>query len=95
MAAIDVESVTGILKDAKAKGIRIVGFDLVPVKKLKLIALTDNLQVAALAAENAARILNGKGKIGIVGHSQTVIDAVQRVDGSVEDRERISRHRNR
>ena len=25
-----------------------------------------------------------KGKIGIVGHSQTVIDAVQRVDGFVE-----------
>ncbi|HHU48976.1 MAG: ABC transporter substrate-binding protein [Caldicoprobacterales bacterium] len=84
LAAIDVESVTGILKDAKAKGIRIVGFDSGTGEEAEAHCSTDNLQAAALAAENAARILNGKGKIGIVGHSQTVIDAVQRVDGFVE-----------
>ena len=84
LAAIDVEAVTPILKDAKPKGIRVVGFDSGCGDEAESHCSTDNLQAAALAAENAARLLEGKGKIGIVGHSQTVIDAVQRVDGFVE-----------
>ena len=37
-----------------------------------------------LAAENAIRLLGGEGKVAIVGHSQTVVDAVARVEGFVD-----------
>lgn len=84
LAAIDVEAVSGILRDAKADGVKVVGFDSGCGDEAEVHCSTDNLQAAALAAENAARLLDGKGKIGIVGHSQTVIDAVQRVDGFVD-----------
>ena len=89
MAAIDTESVAGILQDAKSKGLKVVGFDSgVGEAEADAHCSTDNLEAGALAAENVARILNNKGKIGIVGHSQTVIDAVQRVDGFKEKLEK-------
>ncbi len=85
MAAIDTESVAGILQEAKRKGIRVVGFDAgVGEQESEAHCSTDNWEAGALTAENVGRILNGKGKIGIVGHSQTVIDAVKRVDGFKE-----------
>ncbi|WHH56832.1 ABC transporter substrate-binding protein [Petroclostridium sp. X23] len=85
MAAIDTESVAGILQEAKGKGIHVVGFDAgVGKEESEAKCSTDSLAAGALAAENVARILGEKGTIGVIGHSQTVIDAVQRVEGFKE-----------
>ena len=84
MAAIDPESVRADLEAAKAKGLKVVGFDAGLGDMGDTHCSTDNYAAGALAAENAARLLDGKGKIGIIGHSQTMIDAIQRVDGFVE-----------
>ncbi|MBU9726455.1 ABC transporter substrate-binding protein [Diplocloster modestus] len=82
MAAIDNEAVAGILQEAKGKGIKVVGFDAgVGEAESEAKCSTDSLAAGALAAEHAAELLGGKGKIGIVGHSQTVVDAVERVVG--------------
>lgn len=85
MAAIDTESVATILQEAKADGIPVVGFDAgVGESESDSKCSTDNLAAGALAAEHAAELLGGKGKLAVIGHSQTTIDAVQRVDGFVE-----------
>lgn len=85
MAAIDTESVATILQEAKADGIPVVGFDAgVGESESDSKCSTDNLAAGALAAEHAAELLGNKGKVAVIGHSQTTIDAVQRVDGFVE-----------
>ncbi|MBO5158249.1 MAG: ABC transporter substrate-binding protein [Lachnospiraceae bacterium] len=85
MAAIDTESVATILQEAKAEGIPVVGFDAgVGEEESDSKCSTDNLAAGAMAAEHAAELLGEKGKVAVIGHSQTTIDAVQRVDGFIE-----------
>ncbi|MEG0934743.1 MAG: ABC transporter substrate-binding protein [Clostridia bacterium] len=81
MAAIDQQSVLADLTSVKEKGMPIVGFDAGVGAIGDAHCSTSNYAAGALAAENAIRLLNGEGKIGIVGHSQTVVDAVARVTG--------------
>lgn len=88
MAAIDTESVAGILQDEKAKGIPVIGFDSgVGEAESDVKCSTDSKAAGALAAEHAGELLGGKGKVAIIGHSQTVIDAVERVEGFKEKME--------
>jgi ribose transport system substrate-binding protein len=84
MAAIDPESIRTDLEAAKEAGLKVVGFDSGVGDMGDTHCSTDNYAAGALAAENAARLLNEKGKIGIVGHSQTMVDAVARVEGFVD-----------
>jgi ribose transport system substrate-binding protein len=84
MAAIDPEAVRADIEAAKAKGLKVVGFDAGVGDMADTHCSTDNYAAAELAAENTARLLNGEGKVGIIGHSQTMIDAVQRVEGFVD-----------
>ena len=84
MAAIDPEAIRTDLESAKAKGLKVVGFDAGVGDMGDVHCSTDNYGAAVIAAENAARLLGEQGKIGIVGHSQTMVDAVKRVDGFVD-----------
>jgi ribose transport system substrate-binding protein len=45
---------------------------------------TSNYAAGEMAAENAIRLLGKEGKVAVVGHSQTVVDAVARVQGFVD-----------
>lgn len=86
MAAIDVESVKSILEEQKAKGLPIVAFDSGLGDELPDVTCSvDNAGAGKLAAENAAKVLGDKGKIGIIGHSEVVPDAVARVQGFVDE----------
>lgn len=84
MAAIDPEAVRADLEAAKAKGLKVVGFDAGVGDMADVHCSTDNYAAGALAAENCARLLGGKGKVAIIGHSQTMVDAVKRVTGFVD-----------
>ncbi len=84
MAAIDPESIRTDVEAAKANGLKVVGFDSGVGDLGDTHCSTDNYAAGALAAENCARLLGEKGTIGIVGHSQTMVDAVKRVDGFVD-----------
>ena len=81
MAAIDIESVRDLLEGVKAKGMPVVGFDAGVGPVADAHCSTSNYAAGELAAENAIRLIGTEGKIGIVGHSQTVVDAVARVEG--------------
>lgn len=81
MAAIDEQSVVNDLTAVKEKGMPVVGFDAGCGKVADAHCSTSNYAAGELAAQNAIRLLNGEGKIAIVGHSQTVVDAVARVKG--------------
>lgn len=85
MAAIDSQSVAGILQDAKSKDIKVVGFDAgVGEEEQDVYCSTNSYAAGEMAAENAARLLDEKGSVGIIGHSQTTFDAVERVRGFKE-----------
>ncbi|HZJ68614.1 MAG TPA: ABC transporter substrate-binding protein [Candidatus Eisenbacteria bacterium] len=84
VAAIDIEAVRSDIEAAKDKGVKVVGFDAGVGDLAEATAATDSYSAGALAAEHAARLLDNEGKVGIVGHSQTVVDAVARVDGFKE-----------
>ena len=84
MAAIDIEAVRADLTAVKEKGIPVVGFDAGVGDIGDVQCSTSNYSAGELAAENAIRLLDGKGKVAIVGHSQTVVDAVARVEGFVD-----------
>lgn len=84
MAAIDIESVRPLLEAEKAKGIPVVGFDAGVGPVADVHCSTSNYSAGELAAENAIRLMGTEGKIAVVGHSQTVVDAVERVQGFVD-----------
>jgi ribose transport system substrate-binding protein len=84
MAAIDIESVRDLLEGVKAKGMPVVGFDAGVGPVADAHCSTSNYSAGELAAENAIRLMGKEGKIGVVGHSQTVVDAVARVEGFVD-----------
>lgn len=84
VAAIDIEALRQDLEKAKSSGVKVVGFDAGVGDLADSTATTDSYAAGALAADNAARLLENKGKVGIVGHSQTVVDAVARVNGFKE-----------
>ncbi|MEA4897868.1 MAG: ABC transporter substrate-binding protein [Christensenellaceae bacterium] len=84
MAAIDEQSVLSDLTAVKEKGMPIVGFDAGVGAIANAHCSTSNYAAGELAAENAIRLLNGEGKVAVVGHSQTVVDAVARVQGFID-----------
>lgn len=84
MAAIDIQAVTPDLTAVKEKGAPIVGFDAGVGAIADAHCSTSNYAAGELAAENAIRLLGGEGKVAVVGHSQTVVDAVARVEGFVD-----------
>lgn len=84
MAAIDIQAVTPDLTAVKEKGCPIVGFDAGVGAIADAHCSTSNYAAGELAAENAIRLLGGEGKVAVVGHSQTVVDAVARVEGFVD-----------
>lgn len=84
LAAIDNEAVAADLKAAKEKGIKVVGFDAGCGELADTHCSTSNYDAGVLAAENAARLMNETGVVAVVGHSQTVVDAVARVEGFVD-----------
>jgi len=84
LAAIDEQSVVADLTAVKEKGMPVVGFDAGCGAIADAHCSTSNYAAGELAAENAIRLLNGEGKIAVVGHSQTVVDAVARVKGFVD-----------
>ena len=84
MAAIDIESVRELLEGVKAKGMPVVGFDAGVGPVADAHCSTSNYAAGELAAQNAIRLMGTEGKVAVVGHSQTVVDAVARVEGFVD-----------
>ena len=61
MAAIDTESVAGILQEEKAKGVPVIGFDSgVGEAESDVKCSTDSMAAGALAAEHAGELLPEK-----------------------------------
>jgi ribose transport system substrate-binding protein len=84
-AALDPEACVPLLDQAKQGNIPVVEFDAgcnsdVPVT----ICQTNSKVAGALAAEHMAKLIGGKGKVAIVGHSQINSTGVERRDGFVE-----------
>lgn len=85
IAALDSKAVSPLLEQAKSANIPVVAFDSgvesdIPVAT----AATDNKAAAAEAAKRLAEAIGHKGKIAVVGHSDTSTTGVDRRDGFVE-----------
>lgn len=83
-AALDPKACIPLLDAAKAAKIPVVEFDAGCDSKVPLsIAKTDSKAAGALAADNMARLIDNKGEVAIVGHSQINSTGVERRDGFV------------
>ena len=84
-ATLDPEACVSYMEQAKERGIPVVQFDAGCNSDYPLnLAATDGKAAGAIAAENMARLIDGEGEIGIVGHSQINQTGVERRDGFVE-----------
>lgn len=84
-AALDPEACVAPLDQAKAKKIPVVYFDAACNSDAGVsLAATDGKAAAAIAAENMAKLIGGKGKVAIVSHSQINSTGIDRRDGFVE-----------
>lgn len=83
-ATLDPEACVPYMDQAKEKGIPVVQFDAGCNSDYPLnLAATDGEAAGAIAADNMARLMGEKGKIGIVGHSQINSTGITRRDGFV------------
>jgi ribose transport system substrate-binding protein len=84
-ATLDPEACVSYMEQAEERGIPVVQFDAGCNSDYPLnLAATDGKAAGAIAAENMARLIDGEGEIGIVGHSQINQTGVERRDGFVE-----------
>jgi ribose transport system substrate-binding protein len=84
-AALDPEACVPLLDQAKQGNIPVVEFDAGCSSDVPVTICQTNSKVAgALAAEHMAKLIGGKGKVAIVGHSQINSTGVERRDGFVE-----------
>ncbi|OEV04105.1 ABC transporter substrate-binding protein [Streptomyces oceani] len=82
LAALDSRAVEPLLKDAKKDDVPVIAFDSGVDSDIPLTtAATDNKAAAAAAAKHMAKALDGKGKVGMVVHSQTSGSGIDRRDG--------------
>ncbi|RAE29088.1 BMP family ABC transporter substrate-binding protein, partial [Burkholderia multivorans] len=85
IAALDSKAVIPLLQQAQSSDIPVIAFDSGVDSDIPLTTVaTDNKAAAAEDAKKLAEALDGKGKVGIVTHSETAQTGVDRRDGFVE-----------
>lgn len=85
IAALDSKAVIPLLQQAQSNDIPVIAFDSGVDSDIPLTTVaTDNKAAAAEDAKKLAEALDGKGKVGIVTHSETAQTGVDRRDGFVE-----------
>lgn len=85
-AALDPEACVPLYDQAKSKNIPVVQFD-APCNSDygQTLVATDGKKAAAIAADHMAELIGGKGKVGIISHSQINSTGVDRRDGFVNE----------
>lgn len=87
-APLDANAAVPTLEAAIDGGIPVVGFDAgINSDKISALCATDNLAAGAAAADHMAELIGGKGKVGLIVHSQTDHSAIERRDGFTQQME--------
>lgn len=85
LAALDGNALIPSVNRMHAKNVSIVTFDSGVNSDIpSAFVATNNKKAGAMAAAEVGRLLNGKGKVGIVAHVAGTTSAIDRVDGFVE-----------
>ncbi|WP_257263293.1 ABC transporter substrate-binding protein [Endozoicomonas sp. ONNA2] len=85
LAALDGNALIPSVNRMHAKNVSIVTFDSGVNSDIpSAFVATNNNKAGAMAAAEVGRLLNGKGKVGIVAHVAGTTSAIDRVDGFVE-----------
>lgn len=88
LAALDSEALVPVIEKAKEAGIPVITFDsdVSSSTPLSFVA-TDNRVAGAIAAKELAKMLDNKGKVGVVAHNAGTSTAIERRDGFIEELE--------
>ncbi|MDK2799070.1 MAG: ribose transport system substrate-binding protein [Clostridiales bacterium] len=82
LAALDTEALVPVVEKAHDAGIPVLMFDSNVNSDIPLsFVATDNVAAGALAAKEMAKMIGGKGKIGIIAHNEGTSTAIERRDG--------------
>jgi ribose transport system substrate-binding protein len=86
LAALDAQALVPLVEKVNSAGIPIVMFDSGVNSKIPLsFVATDNLAAGAVAAKELAKLIGGKGKVGIIVHDATSQTGIERRDGFLKE----------
>jgi ribose transport system substrate-binding protein len=86
LASLDANALVPLVEKAKSKNIAIATFDSgvnsnIPVS----FVATNNVKAGAVAADELAKQIGGKGKVGIIAHVAGTTSAIERSEGFIKE----------
>lgn len=89
LAPVDEDALVTVVERAADRGIPVAIFDsAIRTDRIITFVVTDNYQGGVMAAERMGAILNGKGKVGVIGFMPGSASTMKREAGFVETIER-------
>lgn len=85
LAPVDAEALVTVVERAADRGIPVAIFDsAINTDRIVTFVVTDNYQGGVMAAERMGEILDGKGKVGVIGFMPGSASTMKREAGFVE-----------
>ncbi|MBI1357238.1 MAG: substrate-binding domain-containing protein [Acidobacteria bacterium] len=86
LAPVDEEALVGVVERASGQGIPVSIFDSgIKTDKILSFVATDNYQAGRMGARRMGEILQGKGKVGVIGFMPGSASTMQREQGFLDE----------
>jgi ribose transport system substrate-binding protein len=86
LAPLDTDKLNSVIEKAAKQGIAVLTLDSDVTTNARVATIgTNNQNAGAIAARNAATLMNGKGQIAIIGHVEGAQTAVERTEGFINE----------
>lgn len=86
LAPLDTDLLNDVIEKAADKDIPVLTFDSDVTTKARVATIgTNNESAGAIAARNAANLMNGKGKVAIISHVEGAQTAIERNNGFIQE----------
>lgn len=86
LAPLDTDKLNTVIEKAAKQGIAVLTLDSDVTTNARVATIgTNNQNAGAIAARNAATLMNGKGQIAIIGHVEGAQTAVERTEGFINE----------
>jgi ribose transport system substrate-binding protein len=86
LAPLDTDKLNSVIEKAAKQGIAVLTLDSDVTTNARVATIgTNNQNAGAIAARNAASLMNGKGQVAIIGHVEGAQTAVERTEGFINE----------
>jgi ribose transport system substrate-binding protein len=86
LAPLDTEKLNNVIDKAAKQGIPVLTLDSDVTTSSRVATIgTNNRNAGAIAARNAASLMNGEGQLAIIGHVEGAQTAIERTEGFINE----------